>query len=60
VLGGGALEILHKLASESDSKAAKSERHSSPDKSSPDKSRGKLRRRCCKGGVGAECSPDTN
>jgi hypothetical protein len=32
VLGGGALEILH-VTSESDSEAAKSERHSSPDKS---------------------------
>jgi hypothetical protein len=44
------LEVEHlrfytRLTSESDSKAAKSDRHSSPDKS-----RGKLKRRCCQGG----------
>jgi hypothetical protein len=48
------LEVEHlrfhtRLASESDSKVAKSERHSSPGKS-----RGKLRRRCCQGGEEAE------
>jgi hypothetical protein len=44
------LEVEHlrfytRLTSKSDSKAAKSDRHSSPDKS-----RRKLRRRCCQGG----------